>query len=153
MWEFWEFRVWNEKCRKLLSMRSEPLRAILTSFRCELVLVANIKVVALFVSFPTSICASPLDFRSPSYDRCNERLSSNFRLKRQSSEQPSFLMFFRPRRKYFRPRRKYCSLHQFFICDLPLHVVSNQYLILTWLLMIVDDCWCLLMIVDAYIDC
>ncbi|MCI49563.1 hypothetical protein A2U01_0070807, partial [Trifolium medium] len=33
------------------------------------------KVVDLCVSFPTNICASQWDTRSPSYDLCNESLS------------------------------------------------------------------------------
>ncbi|MCI78020.1 hypothetical protein A2U01_0099290, partial [Trifolium medium] len=36
--------------------------------------VANMKVVALFVSFPTSICASRMDHPSSSYDLRNEKL-------------------------------------------------------------------------------
>ncbi|MCI23140.1 hypothetical protein A2U01_0044318 [Trifolium medium] len=48
------------------------IERVIVVFASKLVLVANMKVVALFVSFPTSICASHWDTRSPSYALCNE---------------------------------------------------------------------------------
>jgi hypothetical protein len=64
----------NLKCRNTIYFfGSEAKRTILTLLRFELVLAINIKVVGIFLSFPTHIYTFHLDQPSPSYDPRNEQ--------------------------------------------------------------------------------